>query len=58
MNHELNQGHCDVCCGTPDAITEECPGRELTRDEAQLVAAGRLDYWDGTWHRTGGSDDE
>lgn len=56
MTHDLENGHCHVCGGTPTAMPEECPDRLMTHAEQSLVAAGRLDYWDGTWHRVESED--
>lgn len=40
---------CDVCGSFEGATTTFCPGRAMTKDEADAVYAGDLDYRDGQW---------
>ncbi len=42
-------GFCIVCKGSEGEIPTECPGRPMTRDQADAVRTGELDYRDGRW---------
>jgi hypothetical protein len=40
---------CTVCGGAEGSLPTECPGRQMTEQEADAVYAGRLDFVHGAW---------
>lgn len=44
---------CAICWGFEGSLPSECPGRRMTRGEAQRVYAGALDFRAGRWWNQG-----
>lgn len=44
---------CDVCGGAEGSLPTHCPGRKMTSEEGDDVYAGKVDFKDGRWIKTG-----
>lgn len=40
---------CTVCNGAEGSLPKECPGRQMTTEEADAVYAGKLGYINHAW---------
>jgi len=41
--------YCVICKGGEGSLPTECPHRELTREEIDLIYKGRLDFVEDKW---------
>lgn len=42
---------CTVCGGGEASLPTDCPGRKMTREEADAVMDGGLDFVGGKWRK-------